>query len=125
MKKLEEHDVKFDQVDEKLVQIDKKFVQIDKRFEQVDKRFDQIDGQIDFLVKKVLEHDDRLERIEENMATKQDLRGITDTLDEILKITRKTDQELTFMGSRLRRVEDQTEQNTLDIQKIKPILGLI
>lgn len=110
MEKLENNDVNFGHADEMMIQIDR--------------RFDQIGTKLDFLVKKVLEHDDRLERIEENMVTKNDHQEVMNVLDKIVKMHEKMDQAFIFMGSRLRRVEDQTEQNTLDIQKIKPALGL-
>jgi chromosome segregation ATPase len=105
-------------------QIMKKLEDHDALFEKIDARFDQIDGQIDFLVKKFLDHDDRLERIEENMATKSDIRGIQDTLDVLVKMHQKTNQELTFMGSRVNRVEEKTDKNTVDIIQMKPLLGL-
>ena len=92
--------------------------------EEIKKTLKAHGEQIDFIVKKVLEHDERLDRIEENMATKTDIRGINDTLDVLVKLAQKKDQELTFMGSRVGRVEEKTDQNTKDIQKMKPALGL-
>ena len=80
-------------------------------------RFDGIDKRLDLLTKKVLEHDDRLERIEENMATKADIREITNTLDKLVGLALKKDQELTFMGERVKRAEN-------DILQIKPLVGL-
>jgi chromosome segregation ATPase len=108
----------------KLKDHDKKFAEHDKRFDQIDKRFDQIDGQIELIVTKLLDHDNRLERIEENMATKQDLSGISNTLDKLVGLVQKTDQELVFMGNRVNRLEEQTSLNTADIKKMKPMLGL-
>ena len=89
-----------------------------------DKRFGQIDSQVDFLVTKVLEHDGRLERIEENMVTKKDHQEVMKTLDKLVGLVQKTYQEITFMGSRLSRVEEKTDQNAKDIKKMKPALGL-
>ena len=68
--KLKEHDGQFEQ-------ISLKSEQVDQRFDQIDRRFDQIDNQMDFLAKKAMEHDDRLERIEETMVTKSDIQEIS------------------------------------------------
>ena len=91
-KKLEDHDKRFDQHD--------------KKFDQIDKRFDRLEYQVDFIAGKVLEHDERLENIEENMATKDDIAGITTTLDKLVGLVKKKDQELVFINQRLKRVED-------------------
>lgn len=95
-----------------------------KKLQEQDKRFDHVDGQIDFLVKKVLEHDEQLQWLRENTATKADLRDISGTLDKLVGLAQKKDQELTFMGNRVSRVEEKTDENTKDIQKMKPALGL-
>jgi hypothetical protein len=80
--------------------------------------------QIDFIAKKVLEHDEQLQWLRENTATKADLRDISDTLDKLVGLAQKKDQELTFINSRVSRVEEQTNQNTEDLKKMKPALGL-
>ncbi len=95
-----------------------------QKLQEHDKRFDQIDGQIDFLAKKVLEHDERLDKILDNMATKDDVSKITNTLDKIVKLYETKDQEITLISCGLRDVEDQVKINTKDIQKLKPALGL-
>lgn len=59
--------------------------------------------QIDFIVKKVLEHDEQLQWLKEHTATKSDIHEITNTLDVIVKLAQKKDQELTFMGNRVGR----------------------
>jgi hypothetical protein len=44
--------------------------------DQALQKLDTIDQKIDRIVTKVIEHDDRLGRIEEAMATKEDIRQI-------------------------------------------------
>lgn len=105
-------------------EIIKKLQEHDKRFDQHDKRFDQLDSQVDFIVTKVLEHDERLQRVEENMVTKKDHQEVMKTLDKLVGLVQKTDQEITFMGNRINRIEEQTSKNTKDIGKMKPMLGL-
>ena len=92
--------------------------------ENILKKLDDHGKQIDMIAQRVVSHDERLERIEENMATKDDLSQVYQTLDEILGVVKKTDQEITMMNSRVSRTEDQVEINTNDITKMKPMIGL-
>jgi uncharacterized protein YjgD (DUF1641 family) len=50
----------------------------------------------DKVLQKLIEHDERLDRIEENMATKADTRSITGTMDEMMVILKRLDQERVF-----------------------------
>ncbi len=59
----------------------------------------------DKIIDMLVRHDERLDTIEQSMATKQDIRDIHDTLDTLVKLAQKKDQELTFMGERVKRVE--------------------
>jgi DNA repair ATPase RecN len=102
----------------------KKLEEHDKRFSDHDKRFDQIDGQIDFIAKKVLEHDEQFEWVKENMATRADISKMTNTLDKLVKLAETKDQELTLISHGLRDVEDKVKEHDLDIRKMKPALGL-
>ena len=101
----------------KLEDHDKKFIEHDKRFDGVDKRLDKISN-------KLIEHDNRLNNIEENMATKKDLNRVINTLDEVLNITRRLDQERVFTQEWIRRIEREVTQNTRDIAKTKRILKI-
>ena len=73
--------------------------------------------QIDSIAKTLLEHSERLDRIEDNMVTKKDHREIMNTLDTIVKMMTKRDQEMTFMGERVKRVEN-------DVKKLKVVNGV-
>lgn len=86
--------------------------------EEIMKTLQDHDNQLDAIARTVVDHTERLERIEKNMATKFDIRDITNTLDVLVKLAQKKDQELTFMGNRVRRVED-------DVKQIKPLVGLV
>ena len=127
LKKLEDIDNKLVEHDQKFVEIDRRFDAVDKRFEAVDKRFDQIDGQIDFLAKKMLEHDGRLDHIDEKLeqtATKDDISRVMNSLDKIVKLYENKDQELPFLARGLRNVEDKVEVHDKDIKAMKPLLGI-
>lgn len=124
MLKLQDHDKLFDKLDKRFEQVDKRFEQIDKRFEQIDNRFEQVDIKFDRLIKMVMDHEESIQDMKNTMATKSDIREIMDTLDKMVGMMQKRDQEMTFLGSRVERNEKQTEKNTKDIQMIKPILGL-
>lgn len=95
----------------------KKLQEHDKRFDQVDKRFDQVDGQIDFIAKKVLDHDDQFQWFKENMATRADMSNISNTLNKIVGLVEKNDQEMTLLSRDLKSVEK-------DVKMMKPLLGL-
>lgn len=74
----------------------------------------------DKVIQKLLDHDERLDRIEErlkNTSTKEDINKMFEKQDEILKYLKKNDQEITFMGQRVKRNEN-------DIRMIKPLVGL-
>lgn len=102
----------------------KKLQEHDERFDAHDERFDKIDQVLDFLARKSVEHDDRIQRVEENMATKADIREISNTLDTLVKFSIKKDQELTMVTHGMRRHEDRIEHAESDIKKMKPLLGL-
>jgi len=111
IKKLQKHD-------QKLEAISKKLDGHDKKLEAISKKLDGHDKQLASITCTVVDHTERFDRIEQNMATKSDIRDITDTLDVLVKFTQKKDQELTFMGSRVGRIED-------DVKQIKPFVGLV
>jgi acetolactate synthase small subunit len=117
LNKIKEHDKKFEI-------IDKRFDEHDKRFDEIDKRFDQVDSQIDFLVRKSLNHEDRLDRIEENMATKDDIEKITNTLDKLVVLHEVRNQEVAILAHSLLVTKDKVEEHDRDIRMIKPILGM-
>lgn len=95
-----------------------------KKLREHDECFAKVDGQMEFLVKKVLEHDERLERIEENMATKADIHEITSTLDVLVKLAEKKDQESTFMAHGIKKLDDRLVRVEDDVRQIKPLVGL-
>ena len=90
---------------------------IDTRLDKIDTRIDKIDTRLDKITNVVLDHSKDIEWIKENMATKEDIRNITTNIDVLVGLAKKKDQELTFMGERVKRVED-------DVKKMKPLVGL-
>lgn len=107
LKKLAEHDKRFDEHD-------KRFDEHDKRFDAIEKHLVYHDEYLERLTVMAVNHDTRLDRIEyelaNNVATKKDLFELRSdlmvTLDEIVRLVRKTDQEMTFMGMRVTRLEE-------------------
>jgi chromosome segregation ATPase len=98
--------------------------------------------QLDLIATKVVEHDDRLDRITravvdntqrldkideklEQVATKEDISRMTNTLDRIVKLTEKKDQELTFVTHDMKDFDDRLEKVEHDVKKMKPALGVI
>lgn len=98
--------------------------QIIKKLQDHDQRFDSMDKRFDLLATTVVDIQEQVNEIKETMATKTDIAKISNTLDVLVGLYKKTDQESTFMGERIKRVEEKTQINTEDIQKIKPLVGL-
>ncbi len=69
------------------------------------------------IIEMLLKHDNDIEWIKENMATKADVRNISDGVDVLVKLAKKKDEELTFMGERVKRIEH-------DVQKLKTVSGI-
>lgn len=110
LNKLIEHDAKFIEHDKRFDEHDRRFDEIDKRFDIVEKRLDDHEGQLDFLAKKSLEHDERFDRIEVNMATKSDIGEIKHTLDYLVKIVEKNSHEITANNHGLFRLTERVEK---------------
>ena len=107
--------------------IDKKLADHDKRFDAVDKRFDKMDDCFDLLARTAAEHTDRLDRLDEklnNMATKDDISRVIDTLDAVVRYYKKKDEELAAQALNTRRLTDKVEEHDRDIRQMKPLLGL-
>lgn len=102
----------------------KKLQEHDKQFDRQDRRFDNTDQILDFLAKKSLEHDSNIQWLKEHMATKEDIRGISNTLDKLVQLHEKKDQELSMVAHGMKRHEDRIEKTENDIRQMKPLLGL-
>ncbi len=87
--------------------------EIMKKLKDHDDHFASIDGQLDLIAITVVNHTQRLDNIEENMVTKQDHQEVMKALDQIIKLHVKTDQEITFLGHRVKRLEDATQNKPL------------
>ncbi len=73
--------------------------------------------QINALVLAVVKQGETLEKIEEKMAAKEDISKLSNTLDELVGLAKKKDQELVFMSNRIDKVEK-------TVQELKPAAGL-
>ncbi len=67
------------------------------KFKECDKHFDSIEFNLNFLIKKAIEHGERLKRIEENMATKSDMAEIIKKLDNIVQMLEKREMKATLL----------------------------
>lgn len=76
------------------------------------------------IIEMLLKHDNDIEHIKENMSTKEDVRGINDTLDKIVQLVQKKDQESTLQSYRLKEVTDVLEKHGRDIERIKEKAGI-
>ena len=76
------------------------------------------------IINKLLEMDDRLQNIETSMLTKEDGRKITETLDHIVKMVGRLDQERIFTTEWVKRIERESESQRQEIFKIKQALNI-
>ena len=78
----------------------------------------------DKIVDMLLNHEERLVRIEENMVTQDDHREVMSTLDKMMGMMTKRDQETTMITHAGKRREDRIEVLETDMAKVKPMVGL-
>ena len=75
------------------------------------------------IIEMLLDHEGRLERIEKNMATKQDLAKISGTLDQILEISMSNSQEIKMTHRSIERLDDKASEHDKAIGQIQHKLG--
>ncbi|PIS04413.1 hypothetical protein COT83_00685, partial [Candidatus Peregrinibacteria bacterium CG10_big_fil_rev_8_21_14_0_10_44_7] len=63
------------------------------------------------IIEMLLDHEGRLERIEKNMATKQDLAKISGTLDQILEISMSNSQEIKMTHRSIERLDNKASEH--------------
>jgi len=102
--------------------------------DEVIKKLKQHDEQLEIIASTVLDNKERLDKITDvvvdnqeqldkmdqkmdNFVTKEDHQEVMGALDTIIRLAKKKDEELTFMGENVKR-------NTESIEKIKPLVGL-
>jgi len=73
----------------------------------------------DKIIEMLLKHEARLDRIEKNMATKQDLAGISETLDKILAISTSNSQEIGMTHRAIERLNDKDDEQDKVIGRIQ------
>lgn len=95
--------------DEKII---KKLVEHDERFDRIDKRLTRH-------TEKFLEHDEQLEFIKENMATKEEMGEIKISLDKVLEIATRLDEERLATYQWIKRIETGVEQHGKELEKQK------
>ena len=78
----------------------------------------------DKVINKLIEHDEKLQHIGSDMATKDDMRNVLDTLDDIATIAKRIDQERIFTTEWVRRIQDEVEQHQTEITKLKEALNI-
>lgn len=71
------------------------------------------------VIDMLLKHDQDIVWIKENMATKQDLREIAQTQDEVLKFVKKMDTEMSAHIAHNKRVDARLDAHDTEILKLK------
>ena len=82
------------------------------------------DEQFDNINRKMIAHDEQFDNIKNEMATKNDLRNISKTLDKLVGLVETRNQEIVMISHGMKRHEKSIEKIEEDIRQIKPALGL-
>ncbi len=119
-----EQEKRFDKIDNKLEEFVFKFDNIDKKFDKIDDKLEDHDQKLDFLARTVAEHSEKLDYVLDNMATKEDMSKIMNTLDKIVGLYTKKDEEQTLLAHDQKNLTDRVEVLEKDMRHVKPALGL-
>ncbi|OGY41764.1 MAG: hypothetical protein A2Y82_02710 [Candidatus Buchananbacteria bacterium RBG_13_36_9] len=76
----------------------------------------------DKIIQKLLEHDDRFEKLEGKMD--ENFRKVNDTLESIVTIVQRLDQERIFTAEWVKRIEKEVEDHTKEIKDMKLKLNI-
>ncbi len=121
--KLNQHDLLFVKLDRRFEQVDKRFEQVDKRFEGIDKRLDVHELRLDRITDKLLEHDNRFDGLERYMAG--EFSKVNETLEEIVTIVKRLDQERIFTTQWVKRIDDDVAEQKVIIREHDVVLGKV
>lgn len=83
----------------------------------IQKRVDNIEISQNKMAFAIVNLQEDMTQVKETMATKNDIHQIQDTLDELVKLARKRDEENTFMSYRI-------QEHDKDIKKLKVADGI-
>lgn len=78
----------------------------------------------DKIITKLLEHDERLERIEENMFTKEDSRKMMELLEGIATVCKNIQEDHVFAIEWIKRLQTKIDQQENEIHAIKARLQM-
>ena len=117
-------DNQFEQVNEQLELIALTLSRHNGNFLRIDQRFDKMGQRLDKVVDAVMNHEHRLSVIEENMATKEDIKGLIGIIDHWGKSIQDIKVDHTFSVGWLTRMQEQLGWHEQDIKKLKLMLNL-
>ena len=92
---------------------------IEQTIIQLVKKATETEQALSQMVKKVIDTDNRITVMNDAMATKDMLEPMARTLDKVLAIVERLDQERVVTTERLRRVEQEVTKHTEEIDVIK------
>lgn len=72
----------------------------------------------------LLDHEERFDRIENQMVTKKDHGEVLNRLDKIIGFWKKVDQEMTFQQHAISRHERAIKKNRDDIDRLSSAIQL-
>jgi len=125
-RKIEENSRKIEEnsrkIDENSKKIDENSKKIDENRKRIDANGEKIDANSERLKRialQVVENRQAIEKIEENMVTKEEHREVINTLDKMMAILQKIEREQVFTYEWMKRIETDVEKNKKDIKILK------
>ena len=76
----------------------------------------------DKIIQMLLKHGDDIKYIKENMSTKDDVSMMMKILDEIVKLSKKKDQEITMLAHGFTRHGRMLDEHEKIIGQMKPLV---
>lgn len=100
----------------------KKLLEHDKRFDKIDKHLENHDKQFEGVRKKLFDHDDHFDKLDAKIDNR--FNQTLTVLDKILIIVQRVDQERVFTFAAVQRLQKNIENQQKEIQKIKKVLNI-
>lgn len=78
----------------------------------------------DEIIKKLIEHDEQLDRIADRLSVTATIEDVANRHDEAMTILKRLDQERIFTSEWVKRIEKEVEQHSKEIFRIKQQLKI-
>lgn len=78
----------------------------------------------DRVIQVLLKQGDAIRELQETVVTKKDHERVVRTLDRLVALAEKNDQEVTVLAHQVKELHQTVEYQAVDIKTMKPLVGL-